>query len=140
MLNNDWVHSILRHQIWEGIEMVMTFLIGAGIGAAIAVGIILNVFEVQKKEAARETRQLSAAVQSRLYALEAENAKLRMSLAAGEMTTQGKTIAAKVMAALDVAHAEAEDARRKSFSQPVAPRNVRSGLSARNEGSSVEAC
>ena len=120
--------------------MVMTFLIGAGIGAAIAVGIILNVFEVQKKEAARETRQLSAAVQSRLYALEAENAKLRMWLAAGEMTTQGKTIAAKVMAALDVAHAEAEDARRKSFSQPVAPRNVRSGLSARNEGSSVEAC
>jgi hypothetical protein len=122
---------------WEGIEMVMTFLIGAGIGAAIAGGIILNVCEVQSKAAARESRQLSAAVQSRLYALEAENAKLRMSLAAGEMTTQGKTIAAKVMAALDVAHAEADEARRKFLSQAVASRNVSSALRTRNEGSSV---
>jgi len=119
--------------------MVMMFLIGAGIGAGIAVGIILNVYEVQKKEAARESRQLLAGILSRLYAVEAENAKLRMSLAAGEMTTQGKTIAARVMAALDVAHAEAEEARRNSFSQPVAPRNFRSGLLARNEASSVEA-
>jgi len=108
--------------------MVMTFLIGAGIGAAVAVGFILNVYEVQKKDAARESRQLLAGILSRLYALEAENAKLRMSLAAGQMTTQGKTIAAKVIAALDVAHAEAEEARRKSFSQPVVPRNFSSAL------------
>jgi cell shape-determining protein MreC len=119
--------------------MIMTFLIVAGIGAAIVLGFILNVYEVQKKEAARESRQLSAAIQSRLYALEAENAKLRMWLASGEMTTQGKTIAAKVMAALDVAHAEAEEARRKSFSQTVVPRNGTSALWAWNEDRSVKA-
>ena len=90
--------------------MFVTILIGAVIGAALAVGVIINAFEVETKESGKASRQISVALRSRVYVLTAENAKLRLSLAAGEMTEDGKTIAATAIAALDAVHAEAEEA------------------------------
>jgi hypothetical protein len=57
--------------------------------------------EVQTKENWKADQELRTAVRMRLYQLEAENARLRLGLAAGEMTGDGKKIATMAMAALN---------------------------------------
>jgi hypothetical protein len=80
--------------------MVM-FLIGAAIGASLTVAVVLGAFKVHSKEAWEEHELTVTAMRTRVFALTAENAKLRVSLAAGEMTGDGKKVAAMTMAALD---------------------------------------
>lgn len=81
--------------------MWIPLLIGLVLGAAWALGAIFASCEVETKEKWHERNHINTALCDRVYALEAENAKLRVSLAIGEMTEEGKKIAAMTMAALD---------------------------------------
>lgn len=103
--------------------MFTTILIGAAIGAAVAVGVIAGAFKVQTKESWKESCQSAAAARSCVYALAAENAKLRLSLAAGAMTEDGRKVAAMAMAALDAVKTAAAQAVLGSDPGPVASRN-----------------
>lgn len=80
--------------------MITTLLIGVAIGACLACGVIFSLCVVTKKEDWEAQHELNMAVCMRVFQLEAENARLRLGLAAGEMTEDGKRIATMVMAAL----------------------------------------
>jgi hypothetical protein len=88
--------------------MLTTILIGVFIGAALTLEFILVNFEVQTKKAAEEISANIKAMLTGFYRLNAENAKLRVSVAAGEMTEEGKKVAAMTMAALDAVIAAAK--------------------------------
>jgi len=75
-------------------------LIGAVIGAGLAVACILGGFEVKSKEAWEQAEQRHETTYACMQMVNAENAKLRVALAAGAMTDDGKKIAAMTMAAL----------------------------------------
>lgn len=79
---------------------MVTFLVGAVVGVGLTVAVILGAFKVQTKESWEADYLLVDGVHSRADALAAENARLRLSLAAGEMTEDGKKVAALAMAAL----------------------------------------
>ena len=81
--------------------MWMMLLIGAAIGAGLTVTVILGEYKVQPKEKWEEFELSMTAQRSLVDALTAETARLRVALAAGEMTEEGKQIAAMTMAALD---------------------------------------
>jgi hypothetical protein len=81
--------------------MLTTILIGAGIGAALTLEIIFDNCVVKSKKEHQEDLAFWDAEFNRMRRVEAENAKLRVALAAGEMTEEGKKIAAMTMAALD---------------------------------------
>ncbi len=89
---------------------MVTFLVGSAVGIALALSVIFGAFKVQTKVSWEEGHQLRTAVCWRVFALTAENAQLRVSLASGEMTEDGKKIAAMTMAALDNVIAAAEEA------------------------------
>jgi hypothetical protein len=80
--------------------MVM-ILIGAAIGASLTAAVMLGGFKVHTRDAWEEYEVTMKATATRMFALTAENAKLRVSLAVGEMTEDGKKVAAMTMAALD---------------------------------------
>ena len=80
--------------------MLTPYLIGAAIGAALILAAIFGVFEVKTKEAWEQEEKRHDAAFTCLLLLQAENAKLRVALAAGEMTEDGKKIATMTMAAL----------------------------------------
>ena len=84
-----------------------TFLIGAVIGvvfgASLVIGIILEGYQVHKKAAWEEHMLTMTAQRTRVDTLTAENANLRVALAAGEMTEEGKKVAAMTMAVLGAA-------------------------------------
>lgn len=80
--------------------MLTTLLIGVALGAAWALGVIFTICVVETKEKRHEHSQVTTALCNRAFALVAENAQLRLSLAAGEMTEDGKKVAAMTMAAL----------------------------------------
>lgn len=80
---------------------MVTILIGAAIGASLTAAVMLGGFKVLTREAWEEHQATTNAMRTRVFALTAENAKLRVSLAAGEMTEDGKKVAAMTMAALD---------------------------------------
>lgn len=86
--------------LFEGKIMVM-LLIGAAVGASLTVAVVLGCYKVHTKDAWEEYEVTTRAMQTRVFTLTAENAKLRVSLAAGEMTEDGKKVAAMAMAALD---------------------------------------
>ncbi len=90
--------------------MLTTLLIGAAIGAGLAVAAILGGFKVQTKESWQEEQASGTAMRTCLWRVTAENAKLRVSLAAGEMTEEGKKVATMTMAALDAVIAAAKKA------------------------------
>ncbi len=81
--------------------MLTPYLIGAAIGAALTLAAIFGAFEVKTKEAWEQEEKRHDAAFTCLLLLQAENAKLRVALAAGEMTEDGKKIATKLMTALD---------------------------------------
>ena len=80
---------------------MVTILIGAAIGASLTAAVVFGGFKVLTREAWEEHEVTTNAMRTRVSALTAENAKLRVSLAAGEMTEDGKKVAAMTMAALD---------------------------------------
>jgi hypothetical protein len=65
--------------------MWTTLLIGVALGACWAYGAISERCELQTKENFKADRELTMAVCMRVFRLEAENAKLRLFIAAGEM-------------------------------------------------------
>ena len=78
-----------------------TFLIGAAIGAGLTVAFVLNACKVHTKVKWKEFEVELATQHKQVYMVTAENARLRVALAAGEMTADGKKVAAMTMAALD---------------------------------------
>lgn len=81
--------------------MLTTFLVGLALGAAWALGAIFSICIVRTKESWKEHEAGMDAMLSCVFFWQAENAKLRLALAAGAMTDEGKKIATKAMAALD---------------------------------------
>ena len=77
------------------------FLIGAVIGAFVASAFFLGTFKIHTKEAWQEHVVETRALWRGVDKLTAENANLRVALAAGEMTEDGKKVAAMTMAVLD---------------------------------------
>lgn len=80
--------------------MWTTLLIGVALGACWAYGAISERCELQTKENFKADRELTMAVCMRVFRLEAENARLRLFVAAGEMPEGGKEIARMAIAAL----------------------------------------
>lgn len=80
--------------------MLTPYLIGAAIGAFFALSVIFGEFKVMTKKAWEEEEKRHDAAFTCLLLLQAENAKLRVALATGEMTEDGKKIATMTMAAL----------------------------------------
>lgn len=80
--------------------MWTTLLIGVALGACWACGVIFGTCEVQTKENWKADHELRMAVCMRVFRLEAENARLRLFIAAGEMPEGGKKIARMAIAAL----------------------------------------
>lgn len=80
--------------------MWTTLLIGAALGACWAYGAISERCELQTKEDWKADHELRMAVCMRVFRLEAENARLRLFIAAGEMPEGGKKIARMAIAAL----------------------------------------
>lgn len=99
--------------------MLTTLLIGGVLGGLLVVGAIFATCVVTTKEAAQEADKISEAVRMRVYALEAENAQVRIALAAGQMTEEGKKIATMTIAALDAVIATANEAIPGSPPGPV---------------------
>lgn len=89
------------------------FLIGVAVGAFLTLATILPNYVLTSKQAAEESAITNSAMRSRLHVLTAENAKLRVALAAGEMTEEGKKVAAMAMAALDAVMEAEEEAIQK---------------------------
>lgn len=97
--------------------MLTTLLIGVALGAAWALGVIFSMCVVETKEKWHEHSHVVTALCNRVHALVAENAQLRVSLAAGEMTEEGKKVATMTIAALDAVVAAANEAIEESESR-----------------------
>jgi hypothetical protein len=80
---------------------MVTFLIGAVVGAGLAVLTIFQEFDVKTKESWEQQERKMATAHSCVEKVVAENVQLRVALAAGEMTEDAKKVAAMTMAALD---------------------------------------
>lgn len=78
-----------------------TFLIGAAIGVALTAAFVLNACKVHTKAKWKEFEVELGTQRNQVYMVTAENARLRVALAAGEMTADGKKVAAMTMAALN---------------------------------------
>jgi hypothetical protein len=83
-------------------EMLIPFLVGAAVGVGLTLAVIFESCKVIKKEEWKEDELARDAMRSAMMKALAENANLRVALAAGEMTEEGKKVAAMTMAALDV--------------------------------------
>lgn len=81
-------------------EIVIPVLIGAAIGAALTLCAILGNFKLKTNEAWEQEERRHENTITCLVLVQAENARLRVALAAGEMTEEGKRVAAMTMAAL----------------------------------------
>lgn len=77
------------------------FLIGAAIGAGITLGVVFDRYKLHTKKDWQEFQFEIAAQRQYFDKVTAENAKLRVALAAGEMTEDGRKVAAMTMASLD---------------------------------------
>jgi hypothetical protein len=99
--------------------MLTTILIGAAIGAGLAVAVILNAFELHTKEWWKEHELTMRALCMRIFALTAENAKLRVSLTASEMPEDGKKVAAMTIAALDTVISSENEALLERWASPA---------------------
>ena len=80
--------------------MLVPFLIGLALGAAWALGAVFSICVVRTKESWKEYEASMDTMRSFIDMLRAENGKLRISLATGSKTEEGKKIAAITMAAL----------------------------------------
>ena len=80
---------------------MITFLIGAVIGGFVVGAFILGTFKVLSKEQWREHEVTTRALWRNVDGLMAENAKFEVALSAGQMTDDGKKVAAMTMEALN---------------------------------------
>jgi hypothetical protein len=93
----------------EVMKMFWLFLIGAAVGAGVtALSILLN-YEVHDREWWEEHERKVKATDSCLRKKVAENAQLRVALAAGEATEDAKKVAAMTMAAFEADITTAEE-------------------------------
>ncbi len=99
--------------------MLTTILIGAAIGAGLAVAVILGAFELRTKEACKEHEVATRAFIMRIFMLTAENAKLRVSLAAAEMPEDEKKVAAMTIAALGTVISSESETVLEQWASPV---------------------
>ncbi len=89
--------------------MFIVFLIGAVVGAGLTLLTIFGNFKVRDGDWWEEQEEEMAGLTSGLQKEVAENARLRVSLAAGEMTEDAKKVATMTMAALDAEIATAKE-------------------------------
>ena len=81
--------------------MFIVFLIGLAIGIGLTLLVIFLNYQVRDREWWEEHEQEVAGLRSGLDKVVAENAQLRVVLAAGEMTEDAKKVATMTMAAFD---------------------------------------
>ena len=81
-------------------EIVIPVLIGIALGVGATLGVIFGEYKVKTKEAWEQEERRHENTSTCLVLVQAENARLRVALAAGEMTEEGKRVAAMTMAAL----------------------------------------
>jgi len=98
---------------------MVIFLVGTLVGVGVAVAAILGAFKVQTKESWKEEEARMNTMHTFARMSLAENARLRVSLAAGEMTEEGKRVAAMTMAALHAVSAAASKAILEGGPGPV---------------------
>jgi hypothetical protein len=99
--------------------MLTTILIGAAIGAGLAVAVILGAFELRTKEMCKEQEVATRTFIMRIFTLTAENAQLRVSLAAGDMPEDQKKVAAMTIAALSTVIPSESETLLKRRASPV---------------------
>ncbi len=87
-----------------------TCVIGLVVGTGLTLLHIFLNYKVRDRDWWEEREQEMAGLSSGLHKVVAENVKLRVSLAAGEMTEEGKKVATMTMAALDAEIAAAKKA------------------------------
>jgi hypothetical protein len=80
-------------------EIVIPVLIGIALGVGATLGVIFGNFEVKTKEAWAQEERLQERTFMSMTMLLSEVGKLRVALAAGHMTEEGKKVAAMTMAA-----------------------------------------
>jgi len=80
--------------------MFIVFLIGLAIGIGLTLWVILVNYKVEDLEWWEEHEQDVAGLRSGLKKMVAENAQLRVALAAGERTEDAKKVATMTLAAL----------------------------------------
>jgi len=98
----------------------MTLVMSAVFGAGIMLAVILVCFKLHTKEKWQAFELEMATQRKHADKVTAENSKLRVALAAGEMTEEGKKVAAMTMAALDVVIATDKVAKLSGNSAPEA--------------------
>jgi hypothetical protein len=92
-------------------ELFLTSLaVGAVIGTGLTLIGIFGNYKVERREWWEEYERKAMATQSGLEKAVAENAQLRVALAAGEMTEEGKKVAAMTLASFDADIAISEKA------------------------------
>lgn len=99
---------------------MVTFLVGAAIGVAIAAAAILGGCKVQTREEWEQEQLRTNTCRTAFWIEKAQNAKLRLALAAGEMTEDGKKVAAMTMAALNAVITADKERFEERESSPVA--------------------
>jgi hypothetical protein len=87
---------------------MVTFLIGAVVGAGLTLWHILLNFKVKDKDWWEEQERKMATAHSCVKKVVAENAQLRVALAAGEMTEDAKKVATMTLASFDAVIAPTE--------------------------------
>jgi hypothetical protein len=86
------------------------YLIGAMIGAIVGAGAIVGLFDVRSPQKAAEQQRSNEIWKTLAFLAHAQNARLRVSIAAGSLTEEGKKIAATTMAAIDAVATTAANA------------------------------
>ncbi len=79
--------------------MLIPYVIGAGVGAGFTLLVIFTHFKVKEREWWEEKKREMEAAHTCAQKVMAENVKLRVALAAAEMTREAKEVAAVTMAA-----------------------------------------
>jgi len=87
----------------------MPYLIGAGIGAGFTLLVIFTYFKVKEREWWEEQKREMEAAYTCAHKVAAENVKLRVALAAAEVTEDAKKVAAVTMAAFGTGIVGAEN-------------------------------
>jgi hypothetical protein len=90
--------------------MFWLFLIGAVVGCGLTLLSIFSEFKVMDKDWWEKHETETAAAHSGLEKAVAENAQLRVALAAAEMTEDAKKVATMTLASFDAAIAGTENA------------------------------
>lgn len=86
------------------------YLIGAVIGAIVGAGAIVGLFDVRSPQKAAAQQRSNEIWKTLCFLAMAQNARLRVSIAAGSLTEEGKKIAATTMVALDAVATTAANA------------------------------